>query len=62
MPKNINVKKNENNKNNSPWLNSSRGKGLNNSLTNENHQALLKIKVNEYHCKKKIGIKTIPHG
>jgi hypothetical protein len=59
MPKNINVKKNENN---SPGLNSARGKGLNNSLTNENHQALLKIKVNEQHCKKKIAIKTIPHG
>jgi hypothetical protein len=53
MPKNINVKKNESNQNNSPWLNSARGKGLNNSLTNENHQALFKTKVNEYHCQKK---------
>jgi hypothetical protein len=34
-------------------LNSTRGKGLDNSLTNENHQALLKTKVNEYHCQKK---------
>ncbi len=62
MPKNINVLKNENNENNYPWLNSTRGKGLNNSLTNENHYAFLKIKVNEYHCKKKIAIKTIPNG
>jgi hypothetical protein len=37
MPKNINVKKKESNQNNSPWLNSARGKDLNNSLTNENH-------------------------
>jgi hypothetical protein len=62
MPKNINVKKNEIKKNNFPWLNSARGKGLNNSLTTENHQALLKAKANEYHCKKNITIKTIPHG
>jgi hypothetical protein len=46
-------KKKESNQNNSPWLNSTRGKGLNNSLTNENHWALLKTKGNEYHCKKK---------
>jgi hypothetical protein len=62
MPKNVNVKKNESNQNNFPWLNSTRGEGLNNSLTNENHQALLKTKVNEYHCQKKIAIKTILHG
>jgi hypothetical protein len=53
MSKNINVKKKESNQNNSPWLNSARGKGLNNSLTNENHQAFLKTKANEYHCQKK---------
>jgi hypothetical protein len=34
-------------------LNSARGKSLNDSLTNENHQALLKTKANEYHCQKK---------
>jgi hypothetical protein len=53
MPKNINVKKKESNQNNSPWLNSARVKGLNNSLTNENHHVLLKTKANEYHCQKK---------
>jgi len=53
MLKNINVKKIENNQNNFPRLNSATRKGLNNSLINENHQALLKIKVNEYHCKKR---------
>jgi hypothetical protein len=62
MPKNINVKKKESNQNNSPWLNSARGKGLNNSLTNENHQALLKTKANDTIVKKTIAIKTIPHG
>ncbi len=53
MPKKINVKEKESNRNNSPWLNSTRGKGLDNSLTNENHQAFLKTKANEYHCQKK---------
>jgi len=53
MPKNINVKKKESNQNNSPWLNLARGKGLNNSLINENHRTLLITKDNEYHCKKK---------
>jgi hypothetical protein len=52
MPKNINVKKEESHQNNSPWLNLARGKGLNNSLTNENHQAFFKTKANEYHCQK----------
>jgi hypothetical protein len=52
MSKNINVKKKESNQNNSPWLISARGKGLDNSLTNENHQALFKTEANEYHCKK----------
>ncbi len=53
MPKNINVKKKESNQNNSPWLNSAREKALDNSLTNENYQALLKTKANEYHWQKK---------
>jgi hypothetical protein len=53
MPKNINVIKNESNQKNSPWLTSATGKGLNDSLTNENHWAFLKTKVNEYHCQKK---------
>jgi hypothetical protein len=62
MPKNINVKKEESNQNNFPWLNSARGKDLNNSLTNENHQALLKQKLMNTIVKKRIAIKTIPHG
>jgi hypothetical protein len=62
MPKNINVIKNEINQKNSPWLTSATGKGLNNSLTNENHRAFLKTKANEYIVKKRITIKTIPHG
>jgi hypothetical protein len=47
MPKNIDVKKKESNQNNSPWLNSAQGKALDNSLTNQNHRALLNIKANE---------------
>jgi hypothetical protein len=30
-----------------------KGKGLENSLANENHGALLKTKANQYHCQKK---------
>jgi hypothetical protein len=37
MPKNIDVKKKESNQTNYPWLNSTQGKALDNSLTNENH-------------------------
>ncbi len=58
MPKNINVKKKESNQNNSSSLNSTRGKGSNNPLTNENHQAFLKTKANEYHCRKKDSNQT----
>ncbi len=62
MPKNIDVKKKESNQTNYPWLNSAQGKALDNSLTNENHWTLLKQKLMNTIVKKRISIKTIPHG
>jgi hypothetical protein len=43
-------------------LNSTQGKALDNSLTNENHWTLLKQKLMNTIVKKRISIKTIPHG